>query len=52
MILGLPDLQITDIQPQGGMMQISARYTGPNPVRTAAAPIAQQRPVCASIDPA
>ena len=28
MILGLPDLQITDIQPKGGMMRISARYTG------------------------
>jgi len=29
MILGLPDLQIADIQPKGGMMRISARYTGP-----------------------
>ena len=29
MILGLPDLQITDIQPRSGMMRISARYTGP-----------------------
>jgi transposase len=29
MILGLPDLQITDIQPKSGMMRISARYTGP-----------------------
>jgi transposase len=29
MILGLPNPQITDMQPQGGMMRISARYTGP-----------------------
>ena len=29
MILGLPDFQITDIQPRKGMMRISARYTGP-----------------------
>jgi len=29
MILGLPDLQITDIQPQGGSMRIAARLAGP-----------------------
>jgi len=29
MILGLPDLQITDIQPHQGTMRISARYSGP-----------------------
>ena len=29
LILGLPDLQITDIQPRKGIMRISARYTGP-----------------------
>ena len=28
-LLGLPDLQITDIQRKGGNLRISARYTGP-----------------------
>ena len=28
-LLGLPDLQITDIQKQKGIIRISARYTGP-----------------------
>lgn len=29
MLLGLPDIQITDIQRKEGMVRISARYTGP-----------------------